>query len=245
MAIETVGASLRGPAHERDSLPNQDAWATSWIAGSLVLVVSDGLGSRPLGHVGSDAACRAALEATEEWLGLENRDIAQLPAMIEAAWTRAITPHAPTDCAATCRCLVWTSAHECFALAIGDGLTMVAADDTTVLEDAGPQAREFSNTTDALGASPRSRWRTATVPLDRARRITALLATDGISDDLRPGAEADFARWLVGEMEKASPDARTAVLEGQIKRWPTPGHSDDKTILLAWEDRRREVDPSC
>lgn len=245
MTITTAGASVRGPAHERDSLPNQDAWAASWLAEDLVLVVSDGLGSRPLSHVGSDAACRATIEAAEQWLTLEHRDVAALPKMIEAAWARLIAPHAPGDCAATCRCLVWTSVDTCYTLAIGDGLTVITADDDTVLQDLGLQNREFSNLTDALGTSPSSSWRKATLPLNDAGRITALLTTDGVSDDLRPGSEAEFAGWLMSEMKNADSNQRTNLLERHIRRWPTPGHSDDKTILLAWQDRPRSGASSC
>jgi len=47
------GASVRGPAHQLDGTPNQDALCVSGLRGGWCIAVADGLGSRPLSHFGS------------------------------------------------------------------------------------------------------------------------------------------------------------------------------------------------
>lgn len=56
MRLLAGGASVRGPAHQRDGTPNQDALCTSGLRGGWCIAVADGLGSRPLSHLGSRKA---------------------------------------------------------------------------------------------------------------------------------------------------------------------------------------------
>ncbi len=46
----SFGASVRGPGHVSSGLPNQDAWSRTLRSWGEVVVVSDGVGSRPQGR---------------------------------------------------------------------------------------------------------------------------------------------------------------------------------------------------
>jgi hypothetical protein len=62
-----------------------------------------------------------------------------------------------------------------------------------------------------------------------------VLASDGVSDDLRPDRLADFVAWLKDEIAALQPVARWRSLRRELTEWPTPRHLDDKTIaVLAW-----------
>ncbi|HCF3572856.1 TPA: protein phosphatase 2C domain-containing protein, partial [Pseudomonas aeruginosa] len=47
MRLLAGGASVRGPAHQLDGTPNQDALCVSGLRGGWCIAVADGLGSRP------------------------------------------------------------------------------------------------------------------------------------------------------------------------------------------------------
>lgn len=56
-----------GPLHQRLGLPNQDSCHLE-LENDLVLVaVSDGLGSKSLSHIGSQAVCRAVVRVARHY----------------------------------------------------------------------------------------------------------------------------------------------------------------------------------
>jgi hypothetical protein len=106
---EQCGASVRGVAHARTGLPNQDAielWQPNGDGGlPAIMAVSDGHGSAP--HVRSAMGARFGVEAAVEILREFSRDpktMAELtmpdaqaarllPQMLVAAWTRSVDMH--------------------------------------------------------------------------------------------------------------------------------------------------------
>ena len=59
------GHSMIGPLHQKNGLPNQDAWLARHYSWGDVVVVSDGLGSKPHADTGAKMACRAVCEAAK------------------------------------------------------------------------------------------------------------------------------------------------------------------------------------
>jgi serine/threonine protein phosphatase PrpC len=60
-----------------------------------------------------------------------------------------------------------------------------------------------------------------------------LLATDGVSEDLKPNRIGDLAAWVVkdfGPLER--PDR---ALARELRNWPVPHHQDDKTLVVMWK----------
>ncbi len=56
---KSFGASVLGPSHITEGLPNQDAWMSFHHTWGDGIVVSDGVGSKPFSNFGSDAGCLA------------------------------------------------------------------------------------------------------------------------------------------------------------------------------------------
>jgi serine/threonine protein phosphatase PrpC len=102
---QVVGQSVRGAAHERNGLPNQDAilWLPSSGRGSsVVLAVADGHGSAryPRSHTGANIAVDVATRLIDEFLssqaGADNLSLIKdtteewLPRTLVRNWTAAV-----------------------------------------------------------------------------------------------------------------------------------------------------------
>lgn len=92
------GATVRGAAHRRRDMPNQDAIA--WLpregaAGHFVAAVSDGHGAaaHPRSDIGSQLAVEAA-SAVLDWYLTEGGDAQALAAQVLHAWRAAVGRHA-------------------------------------------------------------------------------------------------------------------------------------------------------
>jgi hypothetical protein len=95
-----------------------------------------------------------------------------------------------------------------------------------------PERNGFGNQTNALGISRSwSDWR-----CERLRLIQpgdgVLMMTDGVADDLQPERLEEFFRMVTKECARRTRRTGRKWLQGQLQAWPTPGHSDDKTIAL-------------
>ena len=114
MAIEwqVVGQSVRGAAHERNGLPNQDAiyWLPSSGHGpSAVLAVADGHGSPhyPRSHAGARIAVETAVRLIDDFIGSQSngdnlsliKDAAQewLPRALVRNWAEAVADDLQTE----------------------------------------------------------------------------------------------------------------------------------------------------
>ena len=99
---KSFGASVRGPHHIAEGLPNQDAWAKFHHVWGDGIVVSDGVGSKPFSSFGSDAACLAVELAVLTCCPDGEIERNSLFSSIQANWLRLVAPLEPRDCAATC-----------------------------------------------------------------------------------------------------------------------------------------------
>src|SRR5215213_3653217 len=112
IAWQVVGQSVRGAAHERNGLPNQDA--ICWLPQSgrgpaAVLAVADGHGSSryPRSHVGAAIAVEKSARLIEEFLhsqaNVESLSLIKhaaeewLPRALVRNWSEAVTEHLKTD----------------------------------------------------------------------------------------------------------------------------------------------------
>jgi hypothetical protein len=60
----------------------------------------------------------------------------------------------------------------------------------------------------------------------------AVLATDGVADDLISEKLDAFCNWLVDDFLDLNPLKRWRRLQTELRNWPTPGHIDDKTLAV-------------
>jgi hypothetical protein len=131
--------------------------------------------------------------------------------------------HANREVATTCLFAVATDLHIYVGQA-GDGLAgVLLADGWHAL----PSDRgEWANQTDALPcAAVRCRaW-------SRSDVRAVFLATDGVSDDLVPGCEAELVCALMAIGTEGSAALRRR-LRSWLTAWPTIGAVDDRSVAL-------------
>ena len=231
---KSFGASVTGPKHIREGKPNQDSWAAFHHTWGDGVVASDGLGSKVLSEIGSDAVCRAVECAARTCHGLQSSEnhmedeLTFLSDRIKSIWLSFIAPLEPRDCSATCM-FAFRFADGIIRMGmLGDGLLAVLKSDGTVLSLSEDKTGSFSNVTSALSKNTTSKdWRFLTLQENLCRAV--LLCTDGISDDL---TDIDnFVRGFVAHsVALACTVAASRSARKMLEDWPTPKHSDDKTI---------------
>jgi serine/threonine protein phosphatase PrpC len=227
----SFGASVRGPLHQREGRPNEDAWLRARGRYGSLVVVCDGMGSRPEARRGSRAACSAVKEAVVRWSRVANAPLSYLSHLVEVLWRLRIHPVEPNAAATTCL-LAFACADGSWVLGgVGDGLLVVKTGPVLSIV-VGERGQGFSNETSGLGASrgPRA-WELVRLPRTDEERL-AVLATDGVADDLVADKLDDFCRWLVEDFYELTPVERWRQLTSELRAWPTPKHLDDKTLAL-------------
>lgn len=233
MSLRVLGASVRGPAHARARVQNQDAWYARVSASGALAVVADGMGSRPEARAGAQAAVAACRAAFRHWAPARRGSGEDLVRLIEVLWRLQLGAIAPDDAATTCLVLAVRADGEGVALQLGDGVVGVL-DASGSLRPIAPEREGFGSMTRALGTPHHLRdWAIAQVgPL--TGNMAVLLATDGVADDLIPEQRAAFVRWLLEDV--AASEAPGRRLAQALRAWPVPKHLDDKTVVALWEE---------
>ncbi len=229
---KSFGASVRGPGHLAEGLPNQDAWMSFHHAWGDGVVVSDGVGSKPFSNFGSDAACLAVgcaalayrIKADTSHVQI-NRDF--LFEQIRHYWLSNISPLEPRDCSATCLFALRFGDGLIHLGMLGDGLIAVLKSDSSVVSLSEDKGHGFSNITTALSpnVSP-NEWRHFSLPEEEC--LAVLLCTDGVADDL-DDVDGFVSGFIEANCSIAEISANRRTRE-MLEKWPTPKHSDDKTI---------------
>jgi len=221
--LRAIGASVKGPAHEAAGQPNQDAVGLWRHKGGWIATVADGLGSRPLSHIGSRAACQMARKMVTSAASLENPK--SLISGIYRAWLSAL-PIPPAEAATTFLLAIAEVDGRATLAQIGDGLLMYRENGKFgILTE---EREGFSNQTNAMGLSKAwTDWKSK--PGDGI-----VLMTDGISDDLNWNALEGFFNKLFREFRGRGPMKSRQWIKAELDNWPTPNHSDDKTIAMIW-----------
>jgi len=226
---KSFGASVIGPGHICAGKPNQDAWAAFHHSWSDGIIVSDGLGSKTFSEFGSDAACRAVACTVHACRNKTEIDQTFLSDKIKNNWLSFIAPLEPRDCSATCLFAFRFADGLIRTGMIGDGLIGILKIDGTVLSLAEDKTDGFSNLTSALSMKTTSKeWRFLTLQEDLCRAV--LLCTDGVSDDLTDTEE--FVRgFIISLTDNLACVSASRNTRKMLENWPTPKHSDDKTIV--------------
>lgn len=223
---KSFGASVPGPAHLAAGLPNQDAWAAfhrDWGDG---IVVSDGLGSKPFSSFGSKAACQAVTQACRS---RAEANPASLLQRITSNWLSLVAPLEPSDCAATCLFAFRTKTGVIHLGMLGDGLVAAIRSDGSVMSLADDKSQGFSNITAALSQRVSERdWQFSSLP--ERDCLAILLCSDGVADDVEdiPG----FVTGVIDAHHSMAAVTANQCLQAMLEKWPTPKHSDDKTITF-------------
>jgi len=195
-------------------------WGQRWA-----VVVCDGVGSRSRSDIGSREAARAAVYCVKMLeFDADNKLVVQI---LYRCWLERLKDLGvqPSDAVTTC-ILVWGLADGRFRYAhLGDGMIASPLEIISSGRNFG-----FSNETTGLGLSRNlSDWNFGYSSL-KEHANSLILMSDGISEDLTdPQA---FSRQICHELLKKSQRQAKNWLRNQLNAWPTPGHSDDKTIVV-------------
>ncbi len=229
-----TGESLAGPSHIAKNIPNQDSFLFVRKRKYTLLVVSDGLGSKPLSHIGSASACLAVKEELARFVKQRNQAL-PLPALLKnivTRWESVIQPHSPKDCSATCLFLFATR-RKILVARLGDGMVCLLGknpENDIFLGDS--KDGTFSNATFSLSDTHSTAEFNVNL-FDRSDFRGAVLTTDGISADMENGKELLFAKDVFSELDRMKFWKRRAFLRNMMENWPVPHHTDDKTIIVA------------
>jgi serine/threonine protein phosphatase PrpC len=251
------GASVRGAAHQRRGMPNQDA--INWLprettARHFIAAVADGHGALPHVHsrIGAQLAVEGASSALEWFLSGEASDAAavELKAETLLVWRDAVARHAEalageddwveptvdTHVHYGSTLLAMAASDEMtVVLQIGDGDLLLGYPDgrleRPLPQDDGLVGEQTYSlcTPDAL-----SRFRVAVLRDMEAPPDFALLATDGLSKSF--AGEADFRKVVAHyrhAMLTGDPSAALGALPDWLASVSKRGSGDDVTLCLA------------
>lgn len=228
----SFGASVIGPGHIAERKPNQDAWLAFHHFWGDGIVVSDGLGSKPFSDFGSRAACLAVALAVHACQGKAEVDHVFMAERIKNKWLSLIMPLGARDCAATCVFAFRVNDGMVRIGMLGDGLAAVVKTDGSVVGLFQEKSDSFSNITVSLSEEVTvNDWRWLSVPDADCQSI--VLCTDGVSDDLTD--VNGFVKEFTDAHRKLSSTSAARRTREVLENWPTPKHSDDKTIACLFQ----------
>ncbi len=230
---KSFGASVRGPGHISTGKPNQDAWASFHHAWGDGIVISDGLGSKQFSDIGSNAVCCAVACAANACRDKPEIDHNVLLESIKSNWLVGIAAFEPRECAATCLFALLLGDGAIHLGMLGDGLAAVIKANGSIVHLAEDKSQGFSNITAGLSPNASAKdWRYLSIQEGECDAV--LLCTDGVSDDLE-NVDGFVKGFLEAHRGLATASANRRVCE-MLENWPTPKHSDDKTIACLFRE---------
>lgn len=224
-----------GPFHQRLGLPNQDACHLELDNELVLIAVSDGLGSKPLSHIGSQAVCRAVVRVARHYMSTLVIEPLSVIELFHSFWLEELNGAEVEQCSCTALFAI-VFGDSIFIAHIGDGdcciITSVKNEQQIhFLTDKDESL--FANQTYSLGKKNQvEKWKFCVQPTVELE--ACFLVTDGIADDLASEHRIDFYRELLNQYRLLSDIEVTLDVKHWISDWPVTGHSDDKTIAALY-----------
>ena len=223
MRLLAAGASVRGPAHQQDGLPNQDALSVSGLRGGCCIAAADGLGSRALSHIGSKLAVQLLRQQARHGNGVSHERVG--PALRDAWLAHFGELYRDYE---TTSLWAWVDPRgHGVAGQVGDGLLLLRSHGEFRVITA--QRESFGNQTVTVAHASTIQWQSTGIALSRPGD-GVLLMTDGISDDLIPEQLESFFDAIYQRQLRCSKRRMRQWLTRELLAWTTPRHGDDKTI---------------
>lgn len=181
-----LGVSEIGSFHQKLGIPNQDAFYLKFEGIPAVVAVSDGLGSKALSHLGSQAVGRAVKRLSNCKTYLLEAQPEEILKKFHSFWLDELKEEDIELCRATALfALVFE--EKIFIAQLGDGdICLITSNQTRQQVYFLTQKDDelFSNQTDALGSYFEfNKWRYCF--RSTSNLVACFMVTDGISDDPR------------------------------------------------------------
>lgn len=225
---KTVQASVRGPGHIKDNLPNQDCAYIGYFDKFLLVMVCDGLGSHAHSDYGAQTLCKLFAPCFKEWSKFKSHIPTDFLRLLHCQWLMHVRNFGADECGCTCQFAIVNSKGKGWLAQLGDGMTLVRHNG--IIEAFSEIKDSFGNETSAMGdydAIPF--WRLNKIELSSpSDRI--LMMTDGISEDILSDAMDEFVSAFDIFFEVPINRAQKN-LKDELTHWPTQHHIDDKTII--------------
>ena len=227
-------ASVAGHSHIKKGIANQDSFLCVRKRKYLLIVVSDGMGSKPYADVGSKKACKAVKTEIARFVKNKNNplSVSQLFANIVETWKKLLQQRDAHDCSATCL-FVFATKSKIMTARLGDGMICLlgkSGAESIALTDSKDET--FSNVTQSLSdviAADEFKYDF----YDKSLFKGIVLSTDGISSDLESGMELPFAEDIFCNLKRMHFWRRNAFIRNMMRNWSVPHHTDDKTLIVA------------
>jgi len=117
---------------------------------------------------------------------------------------------------------------------VGDGLVAAVRCDGTVISLSDDKSDGFSNITAGLSPDVSDQdWHWLSLPEEDCQSI--ILCTDGVADDLSD--VVGFVREFCEAHRFLSSVSAARRIREMLEKWPTPKHSDDKTIACLFREK--------
>lgn len=225
-----AGATRIGLKHIHEGLCNQDSILFRQYPFGTVLAVADGVGSECYSQYGSESAVKA-VHAAFTALATQQIAAAQITDCIMREYVEGIDEEFKDHASTTCIYAAFLMDSGLYLGQAGDGICggMLNGQDFILRN----KADDFTNVVVPLSASRNvSEWTVAFVPVNEIKSGTIMLATDGVSEDIVPGKEGDFIRYVVDHLSELPITAREGYLQHLLENWTTPKSIDDKTFCF-------------
>ena len=230
--LKLIKTSVIGPAHISENLPNQDAVGHFINKNHWAIIVCDGMGSKAHADVGADVAVRS-IKATLRRSEFDAAARSVISGFYQL-WLDMLKQLGirPND-AVTTVLIVWGNHQGNFrTFQLGDGVISTASRVITPFSN-----DEFSNLTTGLGLSKKlSDWVISEGILSNKDK-GILLASDGVSEDVTD--HCAFIQALIAYSHRKSARRVKKHLKSMLINWPTPHHTDDKSLNMVILDDKK------
>lgn len=231
MRVEEIGcASVRGLLHEKSGQPNQDAYSVKRYKFGTILVVSDGLGSKPFSARGSKSVGRAVDRAVQIWNGYKEKDIRLLLPLVVSIWNLEIFPYTQKDCCATCLFAIVLNDGYVYLGQLGDGSIYLSLDhELQLLKE---KEDDFTNVTVCMGSfTGYADWSLKKIFVGH-RPFGMVMMTDGVSETIIEDRREAFIQLLfkrISACENLS--ERNNFIYQVLSEWNPVNAGDDRTLI--------------
>lgn len=224
------GASVRGEKHIKLKKPNQDAFRIKFSKYGTTLVAADGVGSFEKSHYASKAITKATVKS---FLLFEKGCIGRkdITKTINKLYGKYVRKKYHSSTASTCMFVTLSNKYGVFAGQVGDGLCYLNINgEGYILKK---KTDEFLNTADAIFPSDEHvNWTTKHFDLTNDDSIKIMIATDGVSETIISGMEADCLEYYLKDISEKNAFLSGKTLKEHLINWNVKASTDDKTMII-------------